>query len=620
MALLVVASCSGASARKERARSAKLSSKGHTTSITLEDWGLSSLSEVGFVSFGILTSDTEVRLAVYDIRGQPPRKRSNRRQIWRSAAPVLEDGAYLITHFDFGNYNRLGGTFSRFEKAPSSGRLSMQQRKQRLRFRYDRKKEGFTGFWIHLFDDRERPEDRTFLHTGVAKYLVFEIKGAKGGDPIELRIADRAWEAKGDSRPIGNIARYLPAGRITTDWQRVVFPLSDLPAGIEHEELATLVLSVSAPGKGEIYLRNLGLTVAPDTKLPAARPRVAKASAKRRAMWVWKTESIVADPSEEDALVQFCEDNKVTDLFLQLLPPPRGTERTAEHLAPMAKLIGKLSRVGVAVEGLDGDPRFALLEHHREVVATTQAVIAYNGNVKKAQRFRGVRFDNEPYLLPGFAGPDRDSILRQYLQLLETLRVLTGEGKISLAADIPFWFDGHNRYQEPIARLDGRPVSELVIDLVDSIAIMAYRTQVYGPDGVIAHSLDEIEYAERVGKDVFVALETVSLPDEVILEMAKEGKGAKAVLFPTEPGQVELRWFSLEKAHQAEAFAKRHPGSLVVSQIFEAKAPASKLTFHGREALEVNEAIDKISAELRPHGSLAGFAIHSYDSFRKMAK
>lgn len=512
---------SGQAPKKSQSNPAVVPSRPHAT-ISLADWGLESVAQVGFVSTGLLEMEGKApRLAVYDVRPAPPQKPASESSLWRSEAPTFENGVYVLSHFDAGNYNRLGGTFSVFERAPSAGTVDLRTRQGGLMFRYQRAQEGFVGFWIHLYDDRARPRDRTYLHTGSATFISFEIKGRRGGEDVTLRIADRNWDTREDSLPIGPVARFLPKKRIRRRWQRALVPLSALPERIEREELAALLFSVESPSAGEITLRNLALVESTDAAVPKGRRRRTPRKSMPRALWVWNTRALAASRESQARLVSFCRDHQIGEVFLQLLPPPPGRHRKARDLAPMLPLVQELHRNGIRVDALDGDPHFALPKHHARVLDTIRAVIHSNRRAPAQGRFDGIRFDNEPYLLPGFAGPNKEAILRSYLELLKRARFLTRRHKLRLGADIPFWFDGRTRFEEAIAALDGRPLSELVIDRVDNVAIMAYRTNVYGPDGVIAHSLDEIEYAERRGKSIYVALETIQLPDETLQEFAE---------------------------------------------------------------------------------------------------
>lgn len=590
------------------------------TELVLKDWSVRDLGALEFVSIGLLKDrGSAVKLVIYDVRERVPQRQPPDTVVWRSAAPMLEDGAYVLSHFDGGNYNRLGGTFSAFQRAPSQSQVNLRQG-HGLHLRWKKVEPGFAGVWMHLYDDRVRPAERTYLHTGAAAFLYFEVRGGKGGEDLTLRVADRSWDDKGDSLPIGKVALFVPNGHITRNWQSVRVPLSALPRGIEHEELASLVLSAERDGAGEVFIRNLALIADENTEVP--RGTASKRGMVRplhRALWVWRTRAIVGDPAENDALLAICESEQISDVFLQLLPAKKGRLRHASDLVEMLPLVAALHGKGVRVQALDGAPEFALKAHHDQVLATTKAVIKSNRQSRAAERFDGIRFDNEPYLLPGFAGPQKESILRDYLEILDKAHAITMAAKLPLGADIPFWFDSHDRFQEPIARLDGRPISELVMDRVENVAIMAYRTSVYGPDGVIAHCLDEIEYAELTGKDVLIALESVRLPDEILQEFTPGGgEGDFLLLRAVGKGKLRVTWFAEEQAMSAHRRAAASPGTRLLRVRFEASAPSDKLSFHKRSRKAMSEAMTSIAEELSGHSSLRGFAMHAFDSMRML--
>lgn len=588
--------------------------------LSLSDWSVRDLRDLAFVSIGLLKeSGATAKLVIYDVREHAPQRQPPDTIVWRSSAPMLDDGAYVLSHFDGGNYNRLGGTFSAFQRAPSQSHVDLRHG-QGLRLRWKKAEPGYAGVWMHLYDDRVRPAERTYLHTGAAAFIYFEIRGIKGGEDLTLRVADRSWDDKGDSLPIGKVALFVPGGHITRDWQVARVPLSALPRGIEHEELASIILAAETKGTGEVLIRNLALVADESTEVPrGSEQKRGKVRPLQRALWVWRTQAIVADSAQRDALLAMCESEQISDVFLQLLPPKKGRLRSASDLAEMLPLIAALHDKGVRVQALDGAPEFALKAHHAEVLATTRAVIESNRKSSAAERFDGIRFDNEPYLLPGFAGPQKESILRDYLEILDRVHVMTMAAKLPLGADIPFWFDGHDRFQEPIARLDGRPLSELVMDRVENIAIMAYRTSVYGPDGVIAHCLDELEYAELTGKEVLIALESVRLPDETLQEFTPgAAEGDFLLLRSIGKGKLRATWFAEAQESLASARAAASPGARLLRVRFEATAPSDKLSFHKRSRAAMSEAMASIADELSGHSSLRGFAMHAYDSLRKL--
>jgi hypothetical protein len=231
-----------------------------------------------------------------------------------------------------------------------------------------------------------------------------------------------------------------------------------------------------------------------------------------------------------------------------------------------------------------------------------------------------LRFDIEPYLLPGFSGPAKTPILRDYLALFDKLHVIAKSGALPLGADIPFWFDGEDRYQEPVAQVAGRPVSELVMDRVDNVAVMAYRTRIYGPDGVIAHAIDEIEYAEATGKAVYVGLETGPLPNEHVREFDRQERSRADRLLVWVEGGRGLRFTHFRFAERQEFSAARaaHPRAHVLYMRSETIAPASKITFNRDNVADLREATKRITEELGLYDSTLGVAIHAFGSLHEL--
>ena len=91
--------------------------------IVLADWGMSDVSEVGYLHFGVLHRRQGDALAVYDVRHGTPVAQ------WPSeplrSTPPLDGDVFLLGHFDRGNTNRLGGYFNGFARAPSMSAVSI---------------------------------------------------------------------------------------------------------------------------------------------------------------------------------------------------------------------------------------------------------------------------------------------------------------------------------------------------------------------------------------------------------------------------------------------------------------------------------------------------------------
>lgn len=614
--LCVVLSCGGTTPSPT---SVELHVQGPTATASLADWRLTSVSDIGFVTVALLEHDSgSAELSLYDVRKEAPKRVDASARVWRSEAPLLASGAYVVSRFDRGNYNRLGGTFGSFSKLPSAGDAQLIGGSSGLRFRYRRAKDGFAGLWLHLFDDRALPEERTYLHTGAASHLTFEIRGSQGGESLTLAVADREWLEKGDARTIGDIGSYLPTGRVGLDWQLVLVPLSDIPPEVEHEELASLVLKVNSLSAGEVSIRNLGLLASSEARLPlepAPTTSVSRKRSLRRAMWVWKTEAILADDALRERLLATCAANSISDVFLQVV----GGDPEVAAWDAMLGLVADLHAAGVRVEALDGSPKYSKAEHHDSALGVAKAVVQSNRSQSKARQFDGLRFDIEPYLLPGFSGPAKHRILQEYLALLDKLHKVAKAAGLPLGADIPFWFDGFTRYHEPIARVAGRPVSELVMDRVDNVAVMAYRTRVYGPDGVIAHAIDEVEYAESTGKAVFIGLETGPLPNEHVREFVRSPrKGADRLLVWPEGRGFRLIHVRAADSKGLAAALAAQPRARGLYLRAETIAPASKITFNRKSAAQLEQATLRIVEELGPYDATVGVAIHAFGSLHTL--
>jgi hypothetical protein len=82
------------------------------------------------------------------------------------------------------------------------------------------------------------------------------------------------------------------------------------------------------------------------------------------------------------------------------------------------------------VEALDGAPEYSVRKNHRVPLAIVDAVIAFNRAGGPGERFDGVHFDNEPYLLVGRHFPEvRKKILTEFVELnLECQRRIRARG------------------------------------------------------------------------------------------------------------------------------------------------------------------------------------------------
>ncbi len=281
---------------------------------------------------------------------------------------------------------------------------------------------------------------------------------------------------------------------------------------------------------------------------PTPEPVVgAELTTRQTALWVWRTEEILLDPAERTRFLDFIEAQSITRVFL-LIPPAQGETFSNGYVpfssAEMGPLLADLRARGALAYALDGDKEYVLKENHAGVFRTVRRVVEHNATVPVEQRFHGVRFDIEPYLVEGFQGSRRDELLNGYVELLAGVSEIAHQGDLAVAVDIPFWFDAPDEetgvYMEAELGGERRPMIEHIMSLVDDIAIMDYRTDAMGPNGALAHAYHELELAEKEGVDVFVGVETVWLPDEDLLTFF--GPVSEGL-----PADAASRWIVLEQ-------------------------------------------------------------------------
>jgi hypothetical protein len=559
-----------------------------------------------------------------------------------SQRPEFSGNCFQVSSFDFGNTNRLGGYFNAFRKEPSSARASLQagpDGRRGLTLDFAKTPAGFCGVWTHLFDFKLSAAQRRYFDASPFSLLTFWIRGRSGGERILLKASDARWERLGDAQPIGDAATFLAEGAVSSEWRRAVVPLSQFPRQLNRRELAGVIFEPLNNGTGQIQIKDLAFCTT-SSPLPELSPPVMNPTDSRplrKALWVWNTAEILASKELQQDLLRFLRAQGFTRVFLQLPEGKTGGDIPGElTLDPdkLRPLLATLNRAGVAVSALDGFKNYALPEWHDGVLRTVENVIRYNQESDPSERFSGIHYDVEPYLIKGFAGPRRQAFLQGYLELLEKIVKKTKLSQTHFGVDIPFWYDAADEQTGkpmPIAfRGVSKPASEHVMDLVDEVAIMDYRTAAYGADGVIAMTQDELAYASKQGKAVFVGLETTELPDEELIEFSgvpssdpsrKVPNSRFLVLVPgINAATVHLVSPSSWPALRGELEARGiHLASILWWPIRNAiLVPGYRLTFSSLSADQLHQTMAEAQRELSHFSSFSGFAVHDYLGYRRL--
>jgi len=231
-----------------------------------------------------------------------------------------------------------------------------------------------------------------------------------------------------------------------------------------------------------------------------------------RALWVWSTEEILRSPDQQRALLDFSMRKSVGALWMQVTTGrvdsgsnPHRLRLTVTHAAKWRPLIRAAHERGLKIEALDGDPTYADAAFHHIPLAITDAVIAFNRESPPSERFDGVHFDNEPYLLPGWNDPmSRETLVSGHLAVIDKIQRRVERARpLTFGVDLPFWWD-----LEAAAQILAR---------VDAVTVMDYRNEAAGPDGLVGLAAPLLEEAARVGHaDVRVGVETRSFRESLV--------------------------------------------------------------------------------------------------------
>jgi len=612
-----------------------------STHVSTTDWEIRDWTAIRSGQLSVVHARNGDELHLYALGTSLPAERPTTAVGQR---PEFSGNCFQVSAFDFGNTNRLGGYFNVFRKEPSNARASLQagpDGRRGLTLDFAKTPAGFCGVWTHLFDFKQSVEQRRYFDADTFSLMSFWIRGETGTERILLKASDARWERLGDAQPVGEVASFLPQGTISSTWQRAVVPLSQFPRQVNRRELAGLIFESANNGTGQIQIKDLAFCTTPSPLPELSPPVTTRTDSKppRKALWVWNTAEILASKEFQNDLLRFLQGQGFTRIFLQL--PEGKTQGDAPgeiRLDPdrLRPFLATLSRAGVAVSALDGFKNYALPEWHGGVLRTIDNVIRYNRESEPSERFSGIHYDVEPYLIKGFAGPRRQAFLQGYLELLEKVVQKTKPAQTHFGVDIPFWYDAVDELTGkpiPIAfRGVSKPASEHVIDLVDEVAIMDYRTAAYGADGVIAMAQDELAYASEQGKTVFVGLETTELPDEELIDFGgvpssdlnrKIPNTRFVLLVPgSNAASVHLvspsNWLALRGELESRSIDL---ASLLWWPVRNTTlVPGHRLTFSSLGADQMRQTMTEAHSELARFSSFAGFAVHDYLGYRRLLK
>ncbi len=557
--------------------------------------------------------------------------------------PEVDGGCTTVSRFEHSRRNRLGGRFAAVGNDPSLAVAELTadaSGARHLRFAYRQTPDGEARLRLNLYDPD--PTDHTihYLDGRAFDSIRFWIRNPGGSPAVDIGIADAA----GDTPIHVGTLDELATAHTGVEWRLVSLPLQEMSQLLDRSRLATLHLQPSRPGSGTIEIDNLSLcrgSAEPDRPGRTSAPAIA---GNGKSLWVWHTSDLMVDGAALQELTAMVRRRGIDRVYLQL--PSALTQAgssAADNVAleavggatltALEAVIEALNKAGAAVDALDGAASFALPENHAAVERDVAAVIRYNEAAPSGARFAGLHYDIEPYLLPGFGTELRVEIVAGYLTILERIAALAAPANLRFEVAIPFWFDSI-RMHRPSTEVDGglsfRVLSDAVIDVVDSVAIMDYRTRADGTNGTVALAASELEYASERGKRVRIGLETGFLPDQDLLRF--EGEGGRGMPHGDSSRSWIVAGTSAEGARTyvvPAAQLAQLPATLLNDGIAAAsvrhwqaarpvRVDARRLTFHDVGIERMRSVIEESTDQMRRYAAFEGFAIHYDRPYRRL--
>lgn len=208
-------------------------------------------------------------------------------------ALVIQPSAWAATLLvdDFetedGAKNRLGNRANVFIRAPSKAMVSVRKEavagkeSQVMLLRYDKRNSGGpydSGGWCGYYTllksppalvaptpENPQPEllGDQYMDASQYKAVTFWVRGEKGDENFVVGVSDRHWDKIGDSVKSEEVSKYLPEGKLTTQWQKATVPLDEF--FLDYTQLASIAIVFEGDlfpetgHTGTIYVDNIAL-------------------------------------------------------------------------------------------------------------------------------------------------------------------------------------------------------------------------------------------------------------------------------------------------------------------------------------------------------------------------
>jgi hypothetical protein len=209
-----------------------------------------------------------------------------------------------------------------------------------------------------------------------------------------------------------------------------------------------------------------------------------------KATWIWDSEII---ETEQEKILKFAVDHRLTAIYLHI----------DKDVTPSVyqSFIRRANEKGIQVEALAGKPSWAKTYNRALIQQFISWVQQYNATVDPKEKFQGLHFDIEPYILDEWRTNPRQ-VTQNWM---EAMRFIESEAKgagLPVTLDVPFWI-----YTIKISDTN-EVLSTWLLEKFDRVVLMDYRNAALGNDGIVENAKMILQQAAQLHKQVIIAVDT----------------------------------------------------------------------------------------------------------------
>ncbi len=426
---------------------------------------------------------------------------------------MADDSMIQIANFDVSIQTARGGFYQSWGGSPDqvSDELVTLGQPQQSAWRIELTEQApanGAGGLVAMFDERSANRGE-LLGITQGSELCLRILGNLGQRQAKVEIV-----AGTNPEAAGTTVGTIDADKIKPgNWSELRFAIPRDFAGAERAGFVRILIE----GSGSAWVAVDSLAVTSDLAESVISDST-EAQTLRKALWFWETDETLPDSNRTAALLELCKNQGITDLYCQIQYTYEDGEIHIRFVDEQRAFNAAAKSLGITTHALDGQADYVFAKNHPRLIRLMDALGKMNEQSAPDERFRAAHFDNEPYILPEWQNDQqRRKIIQDYIVLNRKLRRKADALGMEFGVDIPFWWDDRDRDGNIKFTHDTeagkQPILEALFPLLHNVGIMSYRVRATGPNGTVAHCLDEFKLGKELGVDVFASIELGVGPD-----------------------------------------------------------------------------------------------------------